>query len=266
MNTRKAFTLIELLVVVAIIAVLIGILLPALGKARESAFDVKCKSNVRQIGLSIQAYWNEQRDPIFLPITRRIGGNGPEIKERWRAMELLKDATDGAKEAFQCPSANGATSVLDWIDENGAMRDINGAVQPVFPVKDLNEDLVFERDKDYVNEYWFADASESVVNDPSLGRQYRIGVSGRPIRLVAKPSEVVMAIDAIDWIPRHFGSKSNTQRIEGAFNRPGICNAVMGDLRVLALKQTEMAGPDRYGSANGFEAWGHNYPNGVFSP
>jgi prepilin-type N-terminal cleavage/methylation domain-containing protein/prepilin-type processing-associated H-X9-DG protein len=53
---NAGFTLIELLVVIAIIALLIGILLPALGKARESGRDVLCKSNLRQLSVSALSY------------------------------------------------------------------------------------------------------------------------------------------------------------------------------------------------------------------
>jgi prepilin-type processing-associated H-X9-DG protein/prepilin-type N-terminal cleavage/methylation domain-containing protein len=56
---RAAFTLVELLVVVGIIAILIAILLPSLRKAMQSANTVKCLSNLRQMGMGIQFYAND---------------------------------------------------------------------------------------------------------------------------------------------------------------------------------------------------------------
>lgn len=81
-EARRAFTLIELLVVIALIALLIGILLPALGKAREAGRAIKCLSNQRQIGTALGLYAESYKE--FIPresgVSETLSPNGlPQV-------------------------------------------------------------------------------------------------------------------------------------------------------------------------------------------
>lgn len=93
------FTLIELLVVIAIIALLIGILLPALGKARNSARITKCLANVRSMGTSMAFYANDYKNWYPTPALASANGNEASFDTR---QNLNITNCDGSK-AYNAP-------------------------------------------------------------------------------------------------------------------------------------------------------------------
>jgi len=126
MKRQQGFTLIELLVVIAVIALLVSILVPCLGAARESARCIVCKSNLRNIGVTLMYYVEDFEG--WLPSADPLPGKYGEKKQHWfmnpalmgyLGIHILKDESGeltgpGKKRSvITCPTHSNPTMTKD---------------------------------------------------------------------------------------------------------------------------------------------------------
>ncbi len=177
-----AFTLVELLVVIGIIAVLVGLLLPSLTKARESAKGIKCKSNLHQIDVAFEAYLADSKGQGFigqaLPQGQvSVGGTYKTITAHWAYLSTPTGTTTYSYDV------NGG-----WITKY--MRgNLNGYVCPSFAPDDK-----------YVLQKTQAITGYGVYGTQGSPESMAMGISGYRMTQVSNPAETLEATDAANML------------------------------------------------------------------
>jgi prepilin-type N-terminal cleavage/methylation domain-containing protein/prepilin-type processing-associated H-X9-DG protein len=224
MRKMRGFTLVELLVVIGIIALLIGILMPALSRARRSANTLKCLSNLRQVGAAFQLYAADFRGTIpvvrqdvpddgSLAITSNIWWSdqlAPYISKLAKATSSNASDLDETRKTvlWGCAEWNGRNATLNQYDTGYGMNAQFYAM-PDYPAPGITT-----MPKTEFAMRWLQGSPPAFP-----GKYYRLG----SLRLSA---ERVLVADALLWfLNARLSSGGGVSSLPGQPVNPSVINA-----------------------------------------
>ncbi|MGC9454918.1 MAG: type II secretion system protein [Phycisphaerae bacterium] len=246
----QGFTLIELLVVIAIIALLMSILMPALGRAREQARSVVCLTNLGGLGKAFNMYAGDYRE--FVPPMQWRRADGAKTDDTWVTLLEKGDYVSAPKAdtendlpqqstMFKCPSGQ-----MELGDENttpSSHTDPLGAVATAH--RQSGNDWQWNEENPYIHAWYGANAAVSPTERFPLG--FSPDTSGEWHTLsrmtgIRHPSELVAVYDGV-WA--HNSGSDGWKRINARHLNATQCNIMLmdGSAETLSVEDLPSGGP-----------------------